>query len=156
MTKGDTNYIFQLESLSARKVIERLKPKTFEDLVAVLSFNRPGAIKFVDLYIKNRINQESKFIDIEIVDNILCDTYGVVLYQEQMMRIASEFAGYNLGQADLFMRQIMAKSSESVKINFKKVLLLKVFCIREQMKWLVKFMIILQNFLIIFLIKVMV
>ncbi|MDV3143659.1 MAG: PHP domain-containing protein [Candidatus Phytoplasma australasiaticum] len=120
LQKGDTNYIFQLESLSARKVIERLKPKTFEDLVAVLSFNRPGAIKFVDLYIKNRINQESKFIDIEIVDNILCDTYGVVLYQEQMMRIASEFAGYNLGQADLFMRQIMAKSSESVKINLKK------------------------------------
>ncbi|MDV3187918.1 MAG: PHP domain-containing protein [Sweet potato little leaf phytoplasma] len=120
LQKGDTNYIFQLESLSARKVIERLKPKTFEDLVAVLSFNRPGAIKFVDLYIQNRINQESKFIDIEIVDNILCDTYGVVLYQEQMMRIASEFAGYNLGQADLFMRQIMAKSSESVKINLKK------------------------------------
>ncbi|MDV3157420.1 MAG: PHP domain-containing protein [Candidatus Phytoplasma australasiaticum] len=120
LQQGDTNYIFQLESLSARKVIERLKPKTFEDLVAVLSFNRPGAIKFVDLYIKNKINRESKFIGIEIVDNILCDTYGVVLYQEQIMRIASEFAGYNLGQADLFMRQIMAKSSESVKINLKK------------------------------------
>ncbi|MDO7983760.1 MAG: PHP domain-containing protein [Pigeon pea little leaf phytoplasma] len=120
LQRGDTKYIFQLESVSAIKIIQLIKPKTFEDLIAVLSFNRPGAIKFVDLYIKNRIKKEFNFTGISVVDKILYDTYGVVLYQEQIMRIASEFAGYDLGQADLFMRQIMAKSSESGNFNLKK------------------------------------
>ncbi|MDO8060031.1 PHP domain-containing protein [Candidatus Phytoplasma citri] len=120
LQQGDTKYIFQLESVSAIKVIKLIKPKTFEDLIVVLSFNRPGAIKFVDLYINNRINKKVNFTGIDVVDNILRDTYGIVLYQEQIMRIASEFSGYDLGQADLFMRQIMSKSSEDSNVNLKK------------------------------------
>lgn len=110
---GNTDYIFQLESFSAKMVLKKIKPQTFEELVAVLSFNRPGPLSFLDLYCANRKNNQTRFIHPD-VDRVLQNTYGVILFQEQVMEISVRFAGYDLGQAEILMRKMIQNKNASL------------------------------------------
>lgn len=100
LQQGDTTGIFQLESQGMRAVLRKLKPTTFNDLVAILALYRPGPMQNIDLYIKRRSGEKFTYIDEDLKD-ILKETYGIIVYQEQIMEIARVFAGYTLEEADL-------------------------------------------------------
>ncbi|RIL71982.1 DNA polymerase III subunit alpha [Staphylococcus devriesei] len=116
LSKGDTTGIFQLESEGVRKVLIRLQPEHFEDIVAVTSLYRPGPMEEIPTYITRR-HKES---DIQYLhpdlEPILKNTYGVIIYQEQIMQIASKFASFSYGQADI-LRRAMSKKNRTVLEN---------------------------------------
>lgn len=115
LSEGDTLGVFQLESLGIRKLLRRLKPDKFEDIIALLALYRPGPLGsgMVDDFIncKNGISQ-IKYPD-DSLEDILKGTYGVILYQEQVMSIANRMADYSLGEADL-LRRAMGKKKFSI------------------------------------------
>jgi DNA polymerase-3 subunit alpha len=109
---GDTAGVFQLESEGMRSVLKRLKPSCFEDLIAVLALYRPGPMENIPLFIKAKhglIKPEFPHPDLE---PILKDTYGIIVYQEQIMQIAAKMAGFSLGEADLLRRAVGKKKRE--------------------------------------------
>lgn len=112
--KGDTTGIFQLESIGMRQVISKMKPRNFEDIVALLALYRPGPMQFIDTYIK-RMNGESYSLVDPSIDDILKPTFGIIVYQEQIMKIAQTFAGYTLADADLLRRAIAKKDKETLE-----------------------------------------
>lgn len=107
---GDTLGIFQLESRGIRNVLVRLKPTKFEDLVAVLALYRPGPMDNIDDYITAKRTGNIKYLHPNL-EPILKETYGIIVYQEQIMKIAQEFAGYSLGEADILRRAVSKKDS---------------------------------------------
>lgn len=107
--KGDTTGIFQLESDGMRQVLRKLKPTDFEDIVAVLSLYRPGPVQFIDLYIKRKHGDDPVVYPHPDLEEILAPTFGVIVYQEQIMQIAVKMAGYSLGQADILRRAVSKK-----------------------------------------------
>ncbi|MBP3059459.1 PHP domain-containing protein [Texas Phoenix palm phytoplasma] len=127
LKNSDTDYIFQLESFSAKKVLQKIKPQNFKELIAVLALNRPGPINYLNEYCFNKELKKQKFIHSSI-DFILEETYGIILYQEQIMQIAIFFAGYSLGESEIFMKKI----SDYDNLNLVKKSLKKEF-IRKSM-----------------------
>lgn len=120
LSKGNTAGIFQLESSGMKDVLTKLKPNKFEDLVAVLALYRPGPMDFIDEYINRRKSLSYDIIDDSIID-ILDPTYGIIVYQEQIMEIAKTFAGFNLSEADILRRSISSKDKNllmSLKTEF--------------------------------------
>ena len=114
---GDTVGIFQLESAGMCKFMQRLKPDKLEDVIAGVSLYRPGPMQFIDSYIKGKHNPESvRYVD-EKLKKILDVTYGCIVYQEQVMQIAREVAGYSLGGADLLRRAMGKKKVDIMKHN---------------------------------------
>lgn len=109
LSLGETTGIFQLESSGIRKVIKNLKPNQFNDIVAVLSLYRPGPMEQIPTYIERRHGQHVSYID-ESIRDILQSTYGVIIYQEQIMQIANTFAGFGYGEADLLRRAMSKKN----------------------------------------------
>ena len=113
LSRGDTTGIFQLESEGVRKVLKRLQPEHFEDIVAVTSLYRPGPMEEIPTYISRRHNEsEIKYLHPDL-EPILKNTYGVIIYQEQIMQIASQFASFSYGQADI-LRRAMSKKNRAV------------------------------------------
>ena len=111
LSSAETTGIFQLESMGMRAALRKLKPKTFEDIVAILALYRPGPMDHIDTYI-SRKNGQSFSYEHQDLEPILNSTYGIIIYQEQIMRIAHEFAGYTLAEADLLRRGISKKDRE--------------------------------------------
>jgi len=111
LSLSDTTGIFQLESLGMRAVLRKLKPTNFEDIIALLALFRPGPMEFIDLYIERRHGASFEYIHKDL-EPILKNTYGIIVYQEQIMRIAHEIAGYSLAEADLLRRAISKKNRE--------------------------------------------
>ncbi|MBW7460800.1 DNA polymerase III subunit alpha, partial [Paenibacillus sepulcri] len=112
LTRGETTGIFQLESSGVRRVLRDLKPTEFEDIVSVVALYRPGPMEFIPKYIQGKhgaIMVEYPHPDLE---PILADTYGIIVYQEQIMQIASSMAGFSLGEADLLRRAVSKKKRE--------------------------------------------
>jgi len=107
---GDTLGIFQLESQGIRQVMTKLKPTCFEDLVAVLALYRPGPMDNIDEFIRRKHKGDFKYIH-PVLEPILKPTYGIIVYQEQIMKIAQTFAGYSLGEADVLRRAVSKKDS---------------------------------------------
>jgi DNA polymerase-3 subunit alpha len=107
---GDTDGIFQVESSGMRQYLRQLKPSVFEDIIAMLALYRPGPLKsgMVTEFIKRKHGQLKVIYPLNILENCLKDTYGVIVYQEQVMQIAQIVAGYTLGGADL-LRRAMGK-----------------------------------------------
>jgi DNA polymerase-3 subunit alpha len=108
--RGDTIGIFQLESGGMRKILTRMKPSCFEDLIAALALYRPGPLDsgMVDQYIERKNGKTPvRYLD-PCLEPVLRDTYGVIVYQEQVMQIAQVYSGYTLGQADT-LRKVMGK-----------------------------------------------
>ncbi len=112
LSQGDTMGVFQLESAGIRRVLRDLKPSEFEDIVSVNALYRPGPMDFIPRYIDGkhgRIDVEYPHPDLK---PILEDTYGIIVYQEQIMQIASLMAGFSLGEADLLRRAVSKKKRE--------------------------------------------
>jgi DNA polymerase III subunit alpha len=112
LSSGDTTGVFQLESEGMRSVLKRLKPTSFEDIVAVNALYRPGPMENIPLYIDRKHKRSSvKYLHPDL-ESILHTTYGVIVYQEQIMEIASTIAGFTLGEADLLRRAVGKKKKE--------------------------------------------
>lgn len=118
-TKANTIGIFQFESEGMINFIKKLKPDNVEDIIASLALFRPGPMNNIDSYIKRKKGIEKiDYIHDDLYD-ILKDTYGIIIYQEQIMLIASRMASYTLGEADV-LRRAMSKKKESILINEKE------------------------------------
>jgi len=114
---GNTSGVFQLESSGLKEVLRKLKPTTFEDVIAVNALYRPGPLGsgMVDDFIERKHGrQEIKYIFQELTP-ILAETYGVIVYQEQVMKIASAIGGYSLGEADILRRAMGKKKAEEME-----------------------------------------
>lgn len=115
LARGDTPGIFQLESQGITQIVKDLKPTHFEDLIPLVALYRPGPLGsgMVADFIKRRHGETTVTYLHPLLEPILKDTFGVILYQEQVMQIASTMGGFSLGQADL-LRRAMGKKKESV------------------------------------------
>ncbi|RRD32484.1 DNA polymerase III subunit alpha [Streptococcus minor] len=112
---GKTKGIFQFEQPGAINLLKRVKPSRFEDLVATTSLNRPGASDYSNNFVKRKHGQERiNLLDDSIAD-ILQPTYGIMLYQEQVMQIAQRYAGFTLGKADLLRRAMSKKDARQMQ-----------------------------------------
>jgi DNA polymerase III subunit alpha len=114
LSKGETSGIFQLESEGMRNVLIRLKPTQFEDIVAVNALYRPGPMENIPLFINRKHGLETIQYPHPDLKSILDKTYGVIVYQEQIMQIASKMAGFSLGEADLLRRAVSKKQKETL------------------------------------------
>ncbi len=112
LQKADTTGVFQLESDGMRQVLRRLKPTEFEDIVAVNALYRPGPMENIPLFISGKHKDRSIDYLHPDLEPILKSTYGVIVYQEQIMQIASKLAGFSLGEADLLRRAVSKKKRE--------------------------------------------
>ncbi|HOR41751.1 MAG TPA: DNA polymerase III subunit alpha [Atribacterota bacterium] len=117
LKKGETLGVFQLESSGMSSLLKQLAPSTLEDLIAALSLYRPGPLDsgMTKQYLKNKIEQSLIEYPHERLQDILKDTYGVIIYQEQVIQVASAIAGLNPGEADLFRRAISSRSPAVMK-----------------------------------------
>ena len=113
ISKGNTIGVFQLESAGMTNFMKELKPTSFEDIVAGISLYRPGPMDQIPRYIQNKNNKDDIKYDHPLLKGILDVTYGCMIYQEQVMKIVRELAGYSMGRADL-VRRAMAKKKVDV------------------------------------------
>ena len=111
--RGDTEGVFQFESAGMKNVLVQLKPRSLEDIIAVISLYRPGPMDSIPRYIENRRNPEKITYAHPLLKPILEVTYGCIVYQEQVMQIFRSLAGYSLGRADI-VRRAMSKKKKSV------------------------------------------
>ncbi len=111
--KGETNGTFQFESVGMQKHLRNLKPTDIEDLIAMNALYRPGPLQFIDLFIRRKQGLEEVIYPHEKLIPILKDTYGIMVYQEQIMQTAQILAGYSLGAADI-LRRAMGKKKMDV------------------------------------------
>ncbi|MBP3949751.1 DNA polymerase III subunit alpha [Bacillus suaedae] len=113
--KGETTGVFQLESTGMRRVLTNLQPTEFEDIVAVNALYRPGPMEFIPSYIKRKHREEQITFSHPDLEEILMNTYGVVIYQEQIMKISSKMADFSLAEADILRRAISKKKKNELE-----------------------------------------
>lgn len=121
LSEGDTIGVFQLESSGLRAILRDLKPQSFEDIIALVALYRPGPLGsgMVEDFIKRRHGEVEVSYLHPALEAVLKPTYGVIIYQEQVMRIASELAGFSLGEADL-LRRAMGKKKPEIIAGLRK------------------------------------
>ena len=107
---GDTTGIFQFESPGMRNALRTIRPDNFKDVYSVNALYRPGPMEFIPLYSRRKNGQEPTVYDIPELEPILSETYGIIIYQEQIMKIAVEIAGFTMAEADLLRRAISKKN----------------------------------------------
>jgi DNA polymerase-3 subunit alpha len=112
LAKADTVGVFQLEGAGMRDSLKRLKPDRFEDIIAMVALYRPGPMDNIPVYINRKHGEEPIEYPHDMLEPILKETYGVIIYQEQVMQIAQVLAGYSLGEADL-LRRAMGKKDKA-------------------------------------------
>lgn len=113
LSEGKTDGVFQLESAGMKSFMKQLKPKNLDEIIAGISLYRPGPMDFIPKYLANREHPESIVYDTPKLEKILKSTYGCMVYQEQVMQIVMELAGYSMGRSDL-VRRAMAKKKADV------------------------------------------
>lgn len=113
LSHGDTDGVFQLESAGMRAFLRELKPSTFEDVIAGISLYRPGPMDSIPRYVQGKYHPETVHYAHPKLKNVLDVTYGCMVYQEQVMQIVRDLAGYSLGRSDL-VRRSMAKKKMDV------------------------------------------
>ncbi|MDD3138620.1 MAG: DNA polymerase III subunit alpha [Lachnospiraceae bacterium] len=109
---GKTDGIFQLESAGMKNFMKELKPQSLEDIIAGISLYRPGPMEFIPQYIKGKNDQSSITYSCPQLEEILAPTYGCIVYQEQVMQIVRDLAGYTLGRSDLLRRAMSKKKGD--------------------------------------------
>ena len=121
ITSGDTDGVFQLESSGFKELLKRLKPDCFEDIVAAVALYRPGPLDagMVEDYIACKHGKKKVTYPHPVCEPILKTTYGVIVYQEQVMRIAVDLAGFTMGEADI-LRKAMGKKKDDVMAKMGK------------------------------------
>ncbi|MEN3186819.1 MAG: DNA polymerase III subunit alpha [Atribacterota bacterium] len=120
--KGETVGVFQLESPGMKELLKRLKPEGMEDLIAILALYRPGPLGsgMIDDFIERKHGRVKVTYPHPSLEPVLRETYGVIVYQEQVMKIASEMAGFTLGQADILRRAMGKKKPEVMREQREK------------------------------------
>ena len=121
--RGDTTGVFQLESAGMKRYLRDLKPKSFEDIIAMVALYRPGPMQFIDSFIKRKHGEEPISYLHPKFENALKETYGILVYQEQFMQISKDFAGFTGGQADTLRKAVGKKNIDlmrKVKVDFVK------------------------------------
>lgn len=128
LRRVDTTGIFQLESSGMRSLIGQMQISNFEDIVTVLALFRPGPMENIPSYIRRRFKKEEITYPHKVLEEILKSTNGIIIYQEQIIKIANEFAGYTLGEADVLRRAVSKKQESVLKMersNFVRKSVLK-------------------------------
>jgi DNA polymerase-3 subunit alpha len=120
ISSGNTTAIFQIESSGFKDFLSRLKPTCLEDIVAAVSLYRPGPMDSIGKFIENKHNPEKIVFAHPLLEPILKQTYGCIVYQEQVMRVVQDLAGYTLGQADN-VRRMMGKKKVEAMIKEEKI-----------------------------------
>jgi len=114
LSRGDTTGVFQLESSGMRDILRRLKPNRFEDIIALVALYRPGPMDNIPKYVKCKNGEEDVQYLHAMLEPVLKDTFGIMIYQEQVMQAAQILAGYSLGGADLLRRAMGKKKPEEM------------------------------------------
>ncbi len=122
ISTGNTDGIFQIESAGFKKFMRELQPTCIEDIVAAVSLYRPGPMDSIPRYVHNKHHPEDTTYDHPILEPILKVTYGCIVYQEQVMKICQEMAGFTLGQADMI-RRAMGKKKLAEMLKWKEAFL---------------------------------
>ncbi len=123
LTRGDTTSVFQLESAGMKRYLKELKPTEFEDIIAMVSLYRPGPMEWIPDYIAGKHGTKKVIYAHESLEPVLKETYGIAIYQEQILQIAQIFSGFSLGEADILRRAIgkkIIKELESQRDKFIK------------------------------------
>ena len=115
LSSGKTTGIFQLESSGMRDLLSGFKPDRFEDIIAIIALYRPGPMDLIPDFIKRKQGKVPIVYELPELEPILKDTYGVIVYQEQVMAIANTVAGFSLGQADILRRAMGKKKPEEME-----------------------------------------
>ncbi|MBD3387154.1 DNA polymerase III subunit alpha [candidate division KSB1 bacterium] len=116
--KGETIAVFQFESSGMREYLKKLKPDCLEDLIAMNALYRPGPMDNIDAFIRNRKGTNEFEYPHNMLKPILRDTYGIAVYQEQVMKMASDIAGFSMGKSDV-LRRAMGKKKKNVMIEMR-------------------------------------
>ncbi len=119
LSRGDTGGVFQLESTGMRDAVRRLRPDRIEDIIALVALYRPGPMENIPKYIAVKQGHEKPDYLHPTLEGILKETYGVIIYQEQVMQIAQVLSGYSLGSADLLRRAMGKKIKEEMEAQRK-------------------------------------
>lgn len=109
LARGETTGVFQLESGGMKRYLKELKPTTFHDIIAMVSLYRPGPMHWIPMYIRGKHDPASVSYIHKSFESILRETYGVAVYQEQILQIARDFAGFTLGEADILRKAVGKK-----------------------------------------------
>jgi DNA polymerase-3 subunit alpha len=121
LQRGDTVGVFQLEGQGMREALRKLKPDRFEDIIAIVALYRPGPMDNIDSYVNRKHGREGIESLHPMIEPILRETYGVIIYQEQVMQIAQVLSGFSLGEADLLRRAMgkkIKKEMDAQKTRF--------------------------------------
>jgi DNA polymerase III subunit alpha len=110
--EGDMTWVFQFESAGMRRYLKDLKPSSFEDLIAMVSLYRPGPLQYIPEFIDRKFGRKVVEYPHPSLESILKPTYGIAVYQEQIMQLVQAFAGFSLGEADILRRAIGKKKYE--------------------------------------------
>jgi len=120
LSRGETTGVFQMESPGMRRLAKQLKPDIFSDIVALIALYRPGPMALIPDFVKGKLEPDNvKYLHPDLKP-ILGETYGIVVYQEQVLKIANVMAGYSLGEADILRRAMGKKSVETMKKEHAK------------------------------------
>ncbi len=120
ISRGDTTGVFQLESAGMRRVARNLQPNQFSDITAMLALYRPGPMELIPQFIEGKKNPQDVVYPDESLKPALEETYGIMVYQEQILEIAHVMAGYTLGEADILRRAIGKKKKKILDKNKKR------------------------------------
>lgn len=120
LCRGDSAYVFQFESTGMQDILKKAKPNSIEELVALNALYRPGPMQFIDKYIDSKWGRTPITYPDPCLEPILKTTYGVIVYQEQVMQVAQAIAGYTLGEADILRRIMGKKKVEALAAELEK------------------------------------
>ncbi|MEK7146351.1 MAG: DNA polymerase III subunit alpha, partial [Patescibacteria group bacterium] len=120
LQRGDTTGVFQLESAGMKRYLRELKPTDFGDIIAMVSLYRPGPMQFISDYIAGKHKKKKVEFLHESLRDVLAETFGIAIYQEQILEIAKLFAGFTLGEADLLRRAIGKKIASELTAQREK------------------------------------
>ncbi len=112
LQRGDTSGVFQLESEGMKQALRDIHPSNFSDIVAINALYRPGPMDFIPVYARRKAGKEMVVMPHPVLESILQETFGVIVYQEQIIKIASVLAGFTMGQADLLRRAVSKKNRQ--------------------------------------------
>lgn len=115
LSSGLTTGVFQLESAGMRDILVRMQPNRFEDLIALVALYRPGPMAWIDDFIKAKKGEAKISYELPQLKDVLDETYGIILYQEQVMMIANKIANFSMGQADILRRAMGKKKAEEME-----------------------------------------
>ncbi len=118
--EGAATGVFQLESTGMRSTLRAMKPDTLEDIIALVSLYRPGPMENIPTYIERKQGRQKPDYLHPLLEGVLKETYGVIIYQEQVMQIAQILSGYSLGEADLLRRAMGKKKKEEMDLQRKR------------------------------------